>query len=326
MRRLIALVTVSGMTLLGLVSVGGQARATYPGKNGRISFARFDPSIGDFDLYTANPDGTHVLQVTHVPSYCTEWSPDGTRIAFTFVEPNGADQIATMDPDGSNLKVLTSGPTISECPSWSPDQSKIVFDFSAMDPNAPGFFTTLMVMNADGTHPHALMAPTLQGFDVEPRWQPTGHLIAFSRIRKGSRGIQQEAVFVVGANGTGVRKLTPWGLAEEHPTWSPDGHRIIFNDASFEPGAHETIWAMRPDGTDRHVVYQGTKNTGGVKPQFSPDGTKILFACVKYGTAFGNIRSIDICTMNADGTGVLDITNTTDVPENQPGWGTSPLL
>ena len=74
-----------------------------------------------------------MLQATRVPSYCTEWSPDGTRIAFTLIEPDGADQIATIVPDGSNVKGLTSGPAISECPSWSPDGTKIVFDFSVGD-------------------------------------------------------------------------------------------------------------------------------------------------------------------------------------------------
>jgi hypothetical protein len=82
-----------------LASQAPPAQAAYPGANGRILFGRFDyPAVGAYDLFTANPDGSHVLQVTHVPSYCTEWSPDGTRILFTFVEPDGADQIATMAP------------------------------------------------------------------------------------------------------------------------------------------------------------------------------------------------------------------------------------
>ena len=126
-------------------------------------------------------------------------------------------------------------------------------------------------------------------------------------------------------DGNGVRQLTSWGLAPEHPTWSPDGRWITFNDASFKPGAHETIWVMRADGTNAHVLYQGTANSGGTKPQFSPDGTQILFMCVKYGSAFGIGASEDICTMKADGTGVRDITNTPDVQENQPAWGSAPL-
>jgi Tol biopolymer transport system component len=318
-RKSLVIVTLLALALVLLASPAG---ATYPGANGRILFSRFDPAIGDQDFYTANPDGSRVLQVTSVPSYCPEWSPDGTRIAFTFVEPDGNTKVATMKADGSELRVLATG----ECPSWSPDQSKLVFDFSPIaDPNAPGFATHLYVMNADGTNVHPLMDPSVEGFDVEPRWQPSGGLITFARIRKGSLGIQQEAVYVVRTDGTDVRQLTSWGLAPEHPTWSPDGQWITFNDASFKPGTHETIWLMHPDGMNRHVVYQGTANTGGVKPQFSPDGTKILFACITYGSAFGRGHTEDICTMNADGSRVVDITNTPDRFENQPSWGTAPL-
>jgi TolB protein len=320
--------TLGAAIAVASIVLGSQAlpaQATYPGTNGRILFGRFDyPDLDAYDLFTANPDGTHVVQVTHVPSYCTEWSPDGARIAFTFFEPDGSTWVATMDPDGSKVKVLGAG----ECPSWSPDGSKLVFD-TVVDPDAPEFFTTLMLMNADGTDPHSLMAPSLQGFDVEPRWQPTGHLITFVRIRKyfPPDGVQQEAAFVVGVDGTGTHQLTSWGLAAEHPAWSPDGQWIVLNDASSKAGvANYSIFTMRPDGTNRHVVYQGTSNTGGVKPQFSPDGTKILFSCATFGIALDNRHTEDICTIDADGTDLVDITNTPGTDENVPGWGTAPLL
>ncbi len=92
-----------------------------------------------------------------------------------------------------------------------------MFDYSATDPELPGFSTHIWVMNADGTHAHPLMAPALSGFDVEARWQPIGGLITFTRIRKGSRDIQWEAVYVVNADSTNPRQLTSWGLAPEHP-------------------------------------------------------------------------------------------------------------
>jgi len=301
-------------------SQAGPAHATSPGQNGRIAYRPFAPS-GNEILYTANPDGSHVQQVTGLAGFADEWSPSGTRIAFDFFEANGFEQIATGAPDGSSLQVLTSGPFIHEGPSWSPDETEIVFDYSATDPNLPGFSTHLWVMSADGTNAHPLLAPPLAGFDTEPRWQPTGGLITFTRIRKGSNGIQQEAIYVVNADGTNPRQLTSWGLAPEHPTWSPDGQWITFNDAANKPGAELTIYTMHPDGTDRHVLYQGTAHTGGVKPQFSPDGTKILFVCVTLGRAYNE----DLCVMNADGSGVVDITNTPGVLENIPSWGTAPL-
>jgi Tol biopolymer transport system component len=319
------LIAMAVVATLALVAVPAQiARATYPGLNGRIAYGTFDPATGVSRRYTANPDGSQVRQLTGVAGASQSspnWSPDGRRIAVDFVDANGFVQIATAAPDGSDLQVVTSGPFIHENPDWSPNGTQIVFGYSAVEPGMPGFSTHVWVMNVDGTNAHPLMAAALSGFDVEPRWQPGGSLITFVRIRKANNGLQQEAVYVVNADGTAPRQLTSWGLAAEHPIWSPDGQAIIFNDAAFKQIPNETIWTMQPDGTDRHVLYQGTHHTGGVKPQFSPDGSKILFVCVTYGRALNE----DLCTMNVDGTRVVNITNTPGIFENVPSWGTAPL-
>jgi hypothetical protein len=64
--RLPVLGTAIAAASIILASQAPPAQAAYPGANGRILFERSD------HLFTANPDGSHVLQVTHVPSYCTE--------------------------------------------------------------------------------------------------------------------------------------------------------------------------------------------------------------------------------------------------------------
>jgi len=304
-----------------IVTPAQTVHATYPGQNGRIAYGVLDRTNGFFYRYTANPDGSHVQPLTDLPGYLNPtWSPDGTRIALDIIDANGSTQVAITAPDGSDIQVLTSGPFIHEGADWSPDGTQLVFNYSPKDPALPGFSTVLWVMNSDGTNAHPLMTAELSGFDYEPRWQPAGELITFSRIRKYVVGLQQEAVFVVNADGTNPRQLTPWGLAAEHPTWSPDGKLIIFNDASWNPYPIESIWIMKPDGTDRHVLYQGTERTGHVKPWFSPDGTKILFACGGFRPYNG-----DLCIMNADGTGVVNITNSPGILEGIPSWGTAPL-
>ena len=58
-------------------------------------------------------------------------------------------------------------------------------------------------------------------------------------------GIEGEVVtqFVVNADGAGLRQLTPWGLAEDPGSWSPDGRWILFT----KPGGK--LYVVRPDGS-----------------------------------------------------------------------------
>lgn len=311
------------ITLVLFLTWQFSASATFPGKNGRIAFGRFDPNIGDFDLYTANPDGSGVQQLTSVPSFFSDWRADGQRIAFDFFDADGNEQIATIKADGTDLQQITHGGVIHEVPSWSPTGSQIVFDYSPLSPDDPGFTTSLYIMNSDGSNPHPVNA-AVAGFDVEPRWSPDGTRIVFSRIRKyAGNGFQQEAIFVINADGSNLRQLTAWGLAEEHPTWSPDSQWIVFNVAKeaftypgHPTGSSNSIYLMRADGTDQHLLYNGRSQLPTHKPVFSPDGSKILFGCWSR-----TLLSNDICTMNVDGSNVIDITNTANADENFPSWG-----
>jgi Tol biopolymer transport system component len=318
-RRTVLVLIVSGVVALaGLVAASKPAHATFRGKNGPIAFRRFDPATGAFPLLRANADGTGVKTLTNLPGFFSDWSADGKQIAFDFFDDQGNEQIATADADGGNLQAITSGFGTHEVPSWSPDGTRIAFDATAQSPDAPDFHTSLWTIGADGSDPELLPIAN-PGFDVEPKYSPDGRSIAFDRILPATgRSFQQQAVFVVDSHGGTARRLTPAGLAAEHPTWSPDGRWIAFDAASGPPGP-ETIEVMHPDGSDRRVVLPGTDRLGGHKPWFSPDGTQILFGCVF--TAPGGMRTEDICTMNADGSRVVDITNTPDTPENWPSWG-----
>ncbi len=101
------------------------ALATFPGPNGRITFDRFNPAIGDDQLFAANPDGSHEIQLTTVPSETSDWSPDGTRIAFNFFDGQTV-QISTMNPDGTGVVQLTHEENFFHGePAWSPDGARL---------------------------------------------------------------------------------------------------------------------------------------------------------------------------------------------------------
>src|SRR5581483_11378689 len=156
--------------------------ATDPGPNGRVTFARFDQALDDFDLFAANPDGTHEVQLTNVASESSDWSPDGGRIAFDFLDPNGDVQIGTLDPASPpTVTRLTSGSGFHGEPSWSPDGTRIAFDSDQGNhPAGEGIYT---MRSLDGRDVVRVTENPYGWFDTEPAWSPDGRWISFARIR-----------------------------------------------------------------------------------------------------------------------------------------------
>ena len=78
--------------------------------------------------------------------------------------------------------------------------------------------------------------------DRSPAWSPKGRWVVFER---GAR------LYVVGADGRGLRRLTPRTLGYHGPAWSPDGHSIAFDRGG-------SIFLMTANGKAEHLIYRAT--------------------------------------------------------------------
>ncbi len=79
-------------------------------------------------------------------------------------------------------------------------------------------------------------------------------------------------IFVVRADGTHRKQLTDGPEWEEHPSWSPDGTRIVYNVGSNSyPREDPGVWVMNADGSGK------ARLTTGYLPHWSPDGERIVF-------------------------------------------------
>jgi TolB protein len=310
MRASLALIAVA-VTVMVLGNAVPAVAGGHRPVNGRITFGRFDPALGDTSIWAANPDGSHQQRLTHVPSFFSDWSPDGRRIAFDFVNRTG-EHLSTMDPNGRHKRQLTFGKGIQEVPRWSPDGRTITFDASPKLPGQPGFHTSIWTLRPDGTGARQL---TRGGFDVEPVYSPDGRRIAFARITHDAQ-IAAVALYVMHTDGTHLRQVVPSTFGLEHPDWSPDGRWITFNIAPEAP--HAAVMAVHPSGSSLHTIRRSGGRFELFKPVWSPDGRKFLVGC------FDVQANIDkLCVMNANGRDLHVVVATPD-RVNFPAWGTHP--
>jgi len=304
--------------VVAIACAAGSAQATFPGSNGPIVFRAddFDTGLAG-PLMRMEPDGSDVTQINRRHAYFSDFRADGQRIAIDIIQRDLDTHIATLRPDGSGFHVITSGRGVHDSPSWSPNGRRLVFNFSPDRLDDPDFETRLWTTRANGTHARRLPMSD-RGFDVEPKFSPNGRWIAFDRLRFPDGGFTQ-ATFIVSMKGKHrVRRLTPWHLDAEHPTWSPDSKWILFNTSP-----NGGIQAIRPNGEDRHTIRPATAGFGGHKPWFSPEGDGIVFMCENQGTLPEPPEDYnqDICVMDADGDDVENLTETEGVFENYPAWG-----
>ena len=138
----------------------------------KIAFMRSTFCFGEQTLYgdaifTAKPDGTNLTQLTDLcdgEDWSPEWSPDGSKIAFSQVGPLGDKDIQVIGANGNNQVPVIDNAGSAESPAWSPDGSKMAF----LSDNTGGQGTDVFVVNVDGsgTQTNLTKNPT-NGFSVD---------------------------------------------------------------------------------------------------------------------------------------------------------------
>ncbi len=207
-----------------------------------------------------------------------DWGPNGILAVERVLksdDPDGPSHdpstwgLYTLREDGTDSKPLAMGRLIDLA--WSPDGEWIAFV------NGRG----LQVIRADGQDMERLDTGILSPQGVS--WSPDGRWILFS-VTSGvgtNRGL-----WLIRPDGTGLRQLRKPPLEQmcagctastdslrwlvSLPDWSLDGHRITYIDnTNFRIAIYDTV-AVRVD-----FIYNSPR--GLYRPQFSPDGSTIVF-------------------------------------------------
>ncbi|HTG48770.1 MAG TPA: hypothetical protein VK646_14055 [Actinomycetota bacterium] len=307
-----ALIAVLAGALLAPTLRGGRTVPARPvPADGSILFGRWDARTQRSTWFTARPDGTHARSLGVVAT-CARWWPDGSKILITDDAARGPGhplRPAVVGPDGSGLRALdaTRDPALNlGCGDVSPDGRLLVLEgFNDRRPGVAGIYT---VRASDGGALRRVTRAPRGGSDGNPVFSPDGSHVAFFRTRPGVTPQGAGALFVVAIDGSGLRRITPWGAAFAGPSWSPDGAWITFQQP------YGQLDLVHPDGTGlRRVTLDIPAGAGAENPAWSPDGSWLVFTLTFDGHS-------NIVTVPADGGRPTRVTHDTGVDDQTPDW------
>jgi Tol biopolymer transport system component len=269
---------------LGLVC--SVALSLSAGHNQTMLMNRLGPS--QMTLYIANADGSNERPLFAISGfdYNPSFSPDGKWIVFTS-ERNGSGEadLYRVHVDGSGLERLTDDPALDDQAAFSPDGNQIAFVSSRGAHNASIWILDLKTRKARNlTGAPALQAPAgkMNGF-FRPSWSPDGEWIAFSSDRNfdfkphvypspGWEHPQELSIYVIRHDGSELRRLTPAGVSDGSPKWSPDGKRIVFYEL---PTAHTFAARVYAQAMVTSQIVSVDVATGAKTEETSGPGLKV---------------------------------------------------
>jgi len=128
------------------------------------------------------------------------------------------------------------------------------------------------------------------------------------------------ALFTVGVDGSGLKRLTPWGNRAGDAAGRPTVPRSSSRPIPATGKTHGEIYTIDADGQHLTNLTDNHRDGGSADPVWSPDGTKILFLQARpLNGGFG----IGLATMNPDSTD-RSFLSSDPQEEHQPDWESIP--
>jgi Tol biopolymer transport system component len=155
------------------------------------------------------------------------------------------DRLVVIKLDGTVVRELKPRQSRIEDPMISPDGRTVAYwaRNGAGGSNGGSIYTLAM----DGSSGPVQLTNRKIGSDADPAWSPDGTMIAFRR-----RGADDNFdVYLMRADGSGVRPIATGPAREEKPAWSPDGNQLMIisnRDASGEPATTYDVYVFDVDG------------------------------------------------------------------------------
>ena len=281
----------------------------------------------------ATPEEKHVRNVRQLTfggqNAEAYFSADGKKLIFQSTRDQlECDQIFTMNVDGSDQRMVSTGKGRTTCSYIFPKQNKILYSSThladAACPPRPDYskgyvwavYPSFDIFTAqlDGSDLKPLT--TTPGYDAEATISEDGKKIVFTSMRNGDLDI-----YTMDTNGKHVKQLTHELGYDGGPFFSPDRKWIVYR--AYHPKTDQEaavykdllkqnqirpttleLWIMKADGSGKRQLTN--LNAASFAPSFFFDGKRVIFSTNLGST--GGMGNFELYAINADGSGLERIT------------------
>lgn len=315
---------------------GREERSAFSPDGDQVAFSWNGPGLDNYDIYVQRLGSITPQRITDHPDWESSpaWSPDGGSIAF--LRETGdteSELLVTAMPDGPERLVTTLIAAARHGLGWSKDGKFIVAPDVAGEASRP----VVVLVDAQSGEKRVLVEAPAGSVEARfPAYSPNGESVAFETIRGPWLG----DAFVVAASGGAPRRLNLTRGYSEGLAWLAGSRAVVYSRSSpqarrslwyasiggdvreLEIGESASEPAISPDGTrlafsERVSQYDLVRVglTGADKiarpyisstrfdgnPQYSPDGSRILFSSSRSGV-------VEIWVCDVDGENARQLT------------------
>jgi Tol biopolymer transport system component len=223
-------------------------------------------------------------------------------------------QIFVLDFETGEARRISPGTGKTTCAFFRPGTDEILFSSTHADPRSVRLQQEELAFRASGqprryawdydeamdiyayreTRRRLDRLTNARGYDAEASYSPDGQWIVFSSTRNAYEGTLSDAeqkilatdpsyfgeIYLMRADGTGVRRLTTVPGYDGGPFFTHDGTRILWRRFD-ERGLIADIWTMRPDGTEAQPITDFGAMSWA--PYEHPSGEYVFLASNKLG-------------------------------------------